>query len=120
MIKEIGLATITVLSLLGCGSEGSSGMKDKKFIHILQDIQPEMCNNDQIAQALSLLPMHEYKIEKTNNDTTCEDYDKIDDGFFCTIESIGGGTSNCVVGFENRPEDFTGFASEVLLLEDDL
>jgi hypothetical protein len=107
MIKEMGLAMLTAFALLGCASDSSDTMNDKKFVHILQDIQGEMCQSDEIASQLSLLEMHEFVVRKTDNETTCETYGKIDDGFFCSIESIGGGESNCVIGLNKRINDFS-------------
>jgi hypothetical protein len=111
MVKKIVLAGAVVLGVLGCSSSSDDGdtLANKKFIHILQDMQPEMCNGDDIADALNLLEMHEYEVRRTSNTTTCESYDKIEDNYFCTIEVIGGGDSNCVVGFNYRPVDFTGY-----------
>lgn len=106
MIKNIRLAILTAFALLGCVSENSDTMNSKKFVHILQDIQGEMCQSDEIASQLSLLQMHEFIVRKTDNQTTCETYGKINDGVFCSIESIGGGESNCVIGLNKRPNDF--------------
>ncbi|SFV71790.1 hypothetical protein MNB_SV-13-203 [hydrothermal vent metagenome] len=57
-------------------------------------------------------------MRKTNKLTSCESYGKTEDNYSCSIEIIGGGENNCVVGFNTRPVKFTGFAREVSPLED--
>ena len=117
MIKKLGLTGIALSALLlsGCGGGGddTDPMDDKNYIAIIANVETGICESDALRSELTNAGITGLLLRETDNTTTCGTYGKANDGNECAIEYIGNGTFNCVIGFDDVPADFDGFARQV-------
>jgi len=106
--------TVSIFLLSACGgSDSSDPMNNKNYIVILQDVEAGICENDIFISNLSTLGFQGVLTRETDSTTTCAIYGKVNDGVACSIEVLGNGIKNCVVGFDDIPSDVNILARQV-------
>ena len=115
-MKNLGLATlaVSIALLTGCGGGGgdSDPMKDKNYILIYTNIPTGICESDILASELSSDGLRNFITRETDTTTSCATYGKANDGVECASGFIGGGNTNCVIGFNEIPPGYNGLAKQ--------
>lgn len=116
MIKKLALTGVALSALLlsGCGGGGGSSdpMNDKNYIGIFNDTPAGVCESAEFSQILIELGLSNFITRETDASTTCATYGKTNNDVECTTDYIGGGTANCVIGFDNIPAGYNGLARQ--------
>ena len=101
LIQNIGLVTLAASALLlsGCGGD-SDPMKAKKYIIIETSVPEGICESAALASGLTDIGLQNFITRETDGSTTCATYGKANDGQECAMTYVGGGTKNCVIGFD--------------------
>ena len=115
-MKNLGLVTIatSVVLLTGCGGGGGSSdpLNDKNYVAILTNVPAGVCESTILANELSNVGLRDFITRETDNTTSCATYGKANDNIECAVEFIGGGTLNCVVGFNEIPQGYRGLTRQ--------
>ena len=117
-MKNLGLVTIatSIVLLTGCGGSGggsSDPMNNKNYIAIATSVPSGICESTEFANELTNLGLRDFITRETDGSTSCTTYGKVQDDEECTVGYVGGGTQNCVVGFNEIPAGYTGLAKQV-------
>jgi hypothetical protein len=120
-MKKIVLATVALSALLltGCGGSGGSSnpIDSKNYVIVLTDVHEGICESQQYRDRLASGGVVGAITEETE-DASCDTYGKKNDGYECAMESVGGGTKRCTIGFDNRTGSLerkaTGTSSNIL------
>ena len=115
MINKIVVTGITLSALLlsGCGGGGGKNtdpMNDKNYIIVEHNVESGICESADFASALTYFGVKDFITRETDTTTSCATYGKVNDAQNCLEEFVGGGSVNCVIGFNELPEGENGLA----------
>lgn len=119
MIKKIGLATTIASALVLSGCGGGSGntdpMNDKNYVAIYTNVPAGVCESTIFINALTDIGLRDFITRETDGSTSCATYGKVQNDVECAVEYLGGGTQNCIVGFNEIPAGYNsnGLARQV-------
>jgi len=111
-MKKLGLTTIALSTLLisACGGGGggkkSDPMNEKNYIIIETFVPAGICESNEFAQELRDGGLRNFITRETDSSTSCATYGKRNDNIECDMNYIGGGTKNCVTGFNEIPAGY--------------
>ena len=119
MVKNLSLATLatSIVLLTGCAGGNSDPMNDKKYIAIITDVPTGICESNDFKNALTYAGLKDFITKETDNTTSCATYGKVNDGIECTVEFAGEGNLNCVIGFNEEPQGYNGYARQTTPVE---
>ena len=120
MIKILGLTSIVLSSLIlsGCGGGDSKNpLNDKNYIIVYTELPAGVCESTDLRTDLSAAGLENFITEETDNTTSCETYGKRNDDTECAMSYVGGGSKNCVIGFDTIPAGFAKQTTEIKLFD---
>ena len=100
-LKSITLLTLLLIGISGCGGDSEEPMREKRYIVILKNVPSGVCESAIYRDTLESYGFEDLLTKETATDTSCDTYDKTNDGEYCAEAEYDSGDVNCVVGFND-------------------